>query len=221
MENKRKILITIGLIIVFIICFIIYIINNKANNKIDLNNFVLGESEENYIEEYNENEEIVNKVEEKITKIAVHIIGEVKKSGIIYLQEGARLIDAIEKAGGETDKADLTQVNLAYKLQDGEKILIPSKKEKIKEYIIAENGNNSSKEEEKGFNNLKGESKKVNINTATQSELDSLPGIGPSTAQKIINYRKENGKFKKIEELQEIKGIGDAKFKEIKDKITV
>ena len=69
--------------------------------------------------------------------------------------------------------------------------------------------------------NKKGEENKVNINTATQEELDSLPGIGPSIAQRIIEYRNENGKFNKIEDLQNVKGIGDAKYNDIKNNVTV
>lgn len=219
MENKKKILIAIVLIIILIIGLTIYVLKNKTNDELDMNIFITQEDDVNKIEP--ENVGSVDKEDNKETKIAVHITGEVKKTGIVYLEEGARLVDAIEKAGGETKNADLSQVNLAYKLQDGEKIYIPNKKEKINEYIISGNGNNAIKEEENSLNNLKGENKKVNLNTATKSELDSLPGIGPSTAQKIIDYREKNGKFNKVEDLKNIRGIGDAKFSEIKDRITV
>lgn len=219
MENKKKILIAIVLIIILIIGLIIYILNNKTNDELDMNSFMTKEDNVNKIQ--TENVESVDKAEEKVSEIAVHITGEVKKTGILYLPEGARLIDAIKKAGGDTKEADLSQVNLAYQLQDGEKIYIPNKKEKINEYITSGNGNNGIKEEENSSNNSKGENKKVNLNTATQSELDSLPGIGPSTAQKIIDYREENGKFNKVEDLQNVKGIGESKYSEIKDKVTV
>ena len=159
-----------------------------------------------------------NQVTEEVVEIAVHITGEVKKQGLIYLKEGSRVADAIEKAGGETKNADLSQINLAYVLQDGQKIYVPNKNEKISQYITGNSGNNGTEEN----NNINSkEDKKVNINTANQSELDSLPGIGPSIAQKIIDYREENGNFKTIEELQNVKGIGDAKYEEIKDRVTV
>lgn len=213
MDNKKKIIISIILIILMIILITIYIINTNEKEEIDLNIILLENSEE-------ENVEITNEIHEE-EKIAVHIIGEVKKEGIIYLEEGSRVADAIEKAGGETKEADLSKINLAYILQDGEKIYVPNKNDDITEYITKENGNNLISEGNNTSNNLKGENDKVNINTATLNELDSLPGIGPSTAQKIIDYREENGNFKTIEDLQNVKGIGDAKFEEIKDKIIV
>lgn len=210
MENKKKIIISIILILLFIILTIIYILNNSNNEEIDLNGVIIEESNNNIVEEQQENN--VEKTEE----IVIHITGEVKKEGVIYLPKESRVIDAIEKAGGETKEADLSQINLASILEDGQKIYIPNKKEKITEYITKNNGNTAIE-----TNNSKGENNKVNINTATQSELDTLPGIGPATAQKIIEYREKNGNFSKIEDLQEVKGIGDAKFLEIKDKITV
>lgn len=215
MADKKKIIISIILIALMIILITIYIINTNAQEEIDLNSIIF----ENNAQE--ENVEITNEICEEENKIAVHITGEVKKEGIIYLEKGSRVADAIKKAGGETKEADLSKINLAYILQDGEKIYVPNKNDDITEYITKENGNNLITEGNNTSNNLKGENEKVNINTATLNELDSLPGIGPTTAQKIIDYREENGNFKTIEDLQNVKGIGDVKFKEIKDKIIV
>lgn len=218
MENKKKILISIMLITIIIVGIIVYIINNKSNDELNLNSLIIENGTESSNKTIKEN---VDKAEEKVKEIVVHIIGEVKKSGVVSLEEGARLIDAIKKAGGETKNADLSQVNLAYKLKDGDKIYIPNKNEKITEYIVQGNGDNTVSVGEEPENNLKGENKKVNINTANQEELDTLPGIGETTAQKIIEYRETNGKFNKIEDLQNVKGIGESKYSEIKDKITV
>ena len=218
MENKKKIIISIAIIAILIILITIYIINTNEKEEIDLNIILLENDEEKKNEE---NIEITNEINEEENKIAVHIIGEVKKEGIIYLAKGSRVADAIKKAGGETKEADLSKINLAYLVKDGEKIYVPNKNDEIAEYITKENGNNLITEENNTSNNLKGENDKVNINTATLNELDSLPGIGPSTAQKIIDYREENGNFKTIEDLQNVKGIGDAKYEEIKDKIIV
>lgn len=218
MENKKKILISIMLITIIIVGIIVYIINNKSNDELNLNSLIVENGTESSNKTIKEN---VDKAEEIVTEIVVHIIGEVKKSGVVSLEEGARLIDAIKKAGGETKNADLSQVNLAYKLKDGDKIYIPNKNEKITEYIVQGNGDNIVSVGEEPENNLKGENKKVNINTANQEELDTLPGIGETTAQKIIEYRETNGKFNKIEDLQNVKGIGESKYSEIKDKITV
>lgn len=159
-------------------------------------------------------------------KIVIHITGAVQKTGILVLKEGARIADAIDAAGGNTESADLDEVNLAYILEDGQKIYIPKKEDKVKlekkVHITSGSGNNvivqtinTDTKSENGGN------RKVNINTALQSELENLPGIGPSTASKIIEYRKQNGNFNKIEDLQNVKGIGDAKFGKIKEQIVV
>lgn len=148
-------------------------------------------------------------------EIIVHIIGEVANEGIIKIKKDSRLVDVIEKAGGTTEEADLSKVNLAYQVKDGQKIYIPNINDKeIQEYITEEPGDSIIIE---GKENKS----KVNINTATQTELETLSGIGPSTAVKIINYRKENGEFKQIEDIKNIPGIGEAKFENIKEEICV
>ena len=120
------------------------------------------------------------------------------------MEENSRISDAIEKSGGLTEEADISKINLAYLLEDGMKIYIPS--------------HNDNKGEMKMETDTKS---KININSANQTELEKLPGIGSSTALKIINYRKENGKFNTIEDLKNIKGIGDSKFQKIKELIYV
>lgn len=174
-----------------------------------------------------EQEKEINQEDEMI---AIHITGEVKKTGIIYLKKGARIADAIEVAGGVTKNASLDKVNLAYTLEDGQKIYIPNKTDKIEEegYIISNSGENVLVEEGKSGTSLnnkntsvKGVKTKVNINSANQSELETLPGIGPSLAQRIIDYRQQNGKFQKIEDIQNVKGIGDAKYSNIKNYISI
>ena len=233
-SNKMKIILSIALIIVAGIGFVVYLIlNNSSDSELNLEDFLVNDSQENTTDgnvekvngmkdtnslNTNQNNAIT---QEAITKIAIHIIGQVQKPGLIYLNEGARIADAIEEAGGETKEADLSQVNLAYILQDGQKIYIPNKKEKITTYIIQDVGNNGVVEDNSNINLEKGENKKVNINTANQTELDELPGIGDSIAQRIIDYREQNGSFKSIEELKEVKGIGDAKFEEIREHVTV
>lgn len=228
-DSKKKLIIGVVLTACLVIGFIIYsVVEYREYNTNDLADILLGESindsDNDLIQKseskanLNTNEEDTNSiVEEEIPKIAIHIIGEVKNEGLIYLPEGSRVADAIQEAGGETKEADLSQVNLAYELQDGQKLYIPNKNEKIEVYIINENGNNGVESEELE----EGGKKKVNINTATQNELDELPGIGPAIAQRIIEYREENGNFQKIEDLQNVKGIGDAKYEEIKESVTV
>lgn len=141
-------------------------------------------------------------------KIKVHIAGSVINEGIVELEEGARIADAIKEAGGTTPDANMEEVNLAYKIQDGQKIYIPNTNDEEVEIIKEENTNKSKT----GL---------ININTATQTELELLTGIGPSTASKIIAYREQNGKFKTKEDLKEVPGIGESKYETIKEEITI
>ena len=216
-ENSKKIILSIILISIILILFIIYMLNTNSNDEISLESLTVdgNDVESNTIENLTIEEEVEGK------KIAIHIIGEVKKEGIVYLEKGSRIVDAIKEAGGATKEADLSQINLAYELQDGQKIYIPNKNEKISEYITRSSGNNVIIEGNNSSVQTEGKENKVNINTANLNELDSLPGIGPSLAKRIIEYREENGNFKSIEELQNVKGIGDAKYSDIKDNVTV
>lgn len=153
-------------------------------------------------------------------KIIVHITGEVKNTGILVLKEEARIADAIESAGGATEEADLNKINLAYTLKDGQKIYIPNKEDEENiAYITEGSGNNVSVEN--GDESEMKEKINININTASQAELEELPGIGEAIASRIIEYREENGTFNKIEDLLNVKGIGDAKFAEIKEYVVV
>ena len=173
----------------------------------------------NYVEElYNESTEEIQKSN---NTIVVHIIGEVKNKGVVILKEGDRIVDAIEAAGGETENADLNKLNLAYILQDGEKLYVPSiyEEDNEQEYITKESGENTII---KGDGNMEQEKgKMININTGDIEDLTTLPGIGESTAKKIITYREENGKFEKIEDIKNVPGIGNAKFENIKNQIIV
>ena len=159
-----------------------------------------------------------DEIEETVNEIIIHITGAVENEGIVKLEEGSRIADAIEIAGGLTSEADITSINLAYMLKDGQKIYIPKISDTEEEIagieepkidIIIDNG---------GYGNT---STKININTATISELVTLSGIGEGTAIKIIDYREKNGQFKSIEDIKNVSGIGDAKYESIKDYICV
>lgn len=225
-EKKKKIFICIAIIVIVALIYIVY--TNFYKNtfeEIDLNDAILDEGSnieenlDNSIVKEKENGDVIDNEDVEKDEIIIHIIGEVKKEGIVSLKEGDRVIDAIKKAGGETKNADLSQVNLAYILSDGQKIYIPSKNEKIDTFVISSNESDIG---ESGENNNGGSSDiKININTATESQLDTLPGVGPSTAMKIIEYRNTNGKFKKIEDIKEVKGIGEAKYEDLKKYITI
>ena len=218
----------ISLIIVITLLAIGYYIYCKNNNYEEFESDTKSESFTTYREEkeYTQ-QEIKNENKEEVqTKeiIIVHITGEVENWGVIELGKGARVIDAVNKAGGFTEEADTVKVNLAYELTDGVKIYIPSKNEEVEnsittqKYITTDSGDNVIVEEsdmEKTTNML------VNINEATQTELETLPGIGPSTALKIISYREANGEFSSIEDIKNVSGIGDNKFEKIRELICV
>lgn len=215
LNQKQKIILIIGIIIAAIIIGYYYINSTKEvyNNYTELGNIV----EEENIEE---NETKTNEIIEE--EIIVHVAGAVEKNGIVKLKPNARIVDAIEAAGGLADGADLTEVNLAYTVQDGQKIYIPSVEEKntkeIINKIITEGGGNvivgSIEENSKSTG-------KININKATAIELMNIPGVGEVTAAKIIEYRETQGTFKTIEDIKNVSGIGDAKFNAMKEYITV
>lgn len=222
LDLKQKIIGGIA-VVILVIGITTFFLLQQEENSIDFDQLVEVNEQENKEENTNENQESQEKMaKEKKIKITVHITGEINKKGILVLEEGARIADAIKAAGGETKQADLDEVNLAYELQDGQKIYIPNKKDKKineeKTYITSESGNNVIKEQN---SSTKGANKKVNINNANQSELETLPGIGASIASRIIEYRQQNGKFQKIEDLQNVKGIGDSKYTNIKEYVTV
>lgn len=146
--------------------------------------------------------------EKENSEVFVHISGAVKNPGIIKLDSSKRVVDALERAGGPTDEADLDRINLAAKLHDEEKIYIP----KIGEM----NNNEISSLLSSGESNSTG---KININTADSTELQKIPGVGAKTAEKIINYRSQNS-FSSIDDIKNVDGIGDKKFESMKDYIS-
>lgn len=173
-------------------------------------------------------------------KIYVYITGEVNVPGVVILNEGSRIVDAINSAGGTTAKANISKVNLVYVLEDGMKVNIPNdsdlKNNPNFEYITLNSGDGGrddynsvdSSSDSEGTSSSSSSSSKnekkysvVNINTATQTELETLPGIGPSIALNIINYRKENGKFSSIDDIKQVSGIGDSKFEKLKKYIMI
>lgn len=218
---KKNILICI-IAIITIISGIYFMIEQKTSqNNIVIENTNLEENDDEIIETKKDNKLEDDTIEEN--KIYVYVTGEVKNNGIVILNNGARISDAIEAAGGLTENADISEINMVYELQDGIKLSIPNKQQ-IEEnekfnYIITNSNDNQNEEtiikDTSENNNL------ININNATQTELETLPGIGPSLALNIINYRKENGRFSSIDEIKNVKGIGDSKYENIKRYICI
>lgn len=147
--------------------------------------------------------------------ITVIVTGAVEKPGEVQLDGNAMLAAALQKAGVQSD-ADLSKLNLTRALRDGDKIAVPARTSSARATEIpARNATPVSGEP------TPARSTKLNLNTASLQELDELPGIGPTLAQRILDYRAQQGSYKSIEELKEVKGIGDTLFDEIKEQITV
>ncbi len=211
-SKKQKIILGIIIaIIVGFVCYYVYAREEVNTSSIDL---------ENNIDKQEKTEE---KEQFSDDRIVVHISGAVNKEGVVELKVDSRISDAIDKAEGVREDASIEDINLAYKLEDGMKIYIPTRQEKEDKkeetYVTTQSGVTTVQEERREETN--NQNTKVNINTATQTQLETLPGIGPSTAIKILEYRKEKGKFKKIEDLKEVSGIGEAKFNKVKELISI
>ena len=139
--------------------------------------------------------------------VTVHVVGAVNRPGVYKVADGARLFEVVYAAGGFAATADQAGVNLAAVVADGEQVYVPARGE-----VAPTAGAPTAGGVRSG---------KVNINRATETELESLPGIGPSTANAIITYRKEHGSFGSIEDLLRVTGIGDAKLDAIRELISL
>ena len=136
-------------------------------------------------------------------KVVVHVVGQVYKPGLYSLSEGSRVDDAIKRAGGPKPKAALALVNLAAPVADGQQVVVPSTREAAQALA--------------GGPVAGGVGGRVHLNSATLDQLDELPGVGPVTAQKILDYRSEHGAFGSVEELDAVPGIGPATLDELRD----
>lgn len=194
--NKNKI---------YIICFIIVIISV-------ISIFIQKKDRENTMK-VNSKE-----INQKDGKIAVYITGAVKNPGVYYLDENSRLNNLLDICGGVLENADINNLNLSKKLVDSDKITVTLKQENTGS-SSDNTGENTSDEEGNETSDDK-QTEKININTASQSQLMELPGVGESTAKKIIEYRKTT-KFVEIEDVMNVSGIGDSKFSSMKDSICV
>lgn len=218
--NIRKLdkdYIVIGIIIIAVIIFIVLNIGKVTEfNKGEKENTTINTSIEESKNDIEEKEIKENKEEpkEKGTGIFVHIDGWIQNPGVYEIKENDRVNTIIEKAGGLKEGASIKSINLAARLSDGDKIYIPNREEEKQIETTEVKGNNT------GTVKITKNSK-ININKASISELKQITGIGESTANKIIDYRENVGKFKKIEDIKEVKGIGDSKYESIKDKITI
>lgn len=171
------------------------------------------------------------KEEDKQTEIYVHICGAVVNPGVYVLEAGSRIFEGIEAAGGFREDACEDYVNQAKPLQDGQRLVIPTVEEMetakengiYQDLWIADTADADGLEKVNKENSTAsaGAGGLININTATESELSGINGIGPSKAAAVVAYRQENGSFASIEEIMKVSGIGEGTYEKIKDKISV
>ena len=222
----------IGVIVIAVIIFMIINLGkikefeNKDNDK--MTNVESSINTDNDKSEENKEQKDDNSKEQIVNGggIFVHIDGYINNPGVYEIKENDRIKTLIDKAGGFKEGYSIKNINLAAKLSDGDKIYIPS----VSEEKVSENNNNNNINSSGKGQNVKTDrnnvsvmknNSKININTANISELKQITGIGESTANKIIDYRENVGKFKKIEDIKEVKGIGDVKYESLKNKITI
>jgi competence protein ComEA len=136
--------------------------------------------------------------------LVVHVVGAVRRAGLFRLRDGSRVADALARAGGPTRHADLAAVNLAAPLVDGEQVVVPRR---------GPPGSAASA-------GAPGAEAKVSLGSATIEQLDELPGVGPVTAQKIVDWRATHGPFRSVDDLDDVPGIGPARIEQLRDLVT-
>jgi competence protein ComEA len=139
-------------------------------------------------------------------RVVVDVVGEVRRPGLYRLADGSRIADAVARAGGATRKAELAQVNLAAPLADGEQVVVPRRGSAAAAAPAAAGGGDAA-----------APSAPIQLSTATLEQLDSLPGVGPATAQKILDYRTKHGAFSSVDELDAVPGIGPSRMDQLRD----
>jgi competence protein ComEA len=163
--------------------------------------------------------------------LVVQAAGAVAKPGVYELRAGARVDDLVEAAGGLTERADADRVNLAAPVSDGERVWLPSQGEEHAPDVVAGGGGgtgagagtstSAGSGSSSGTTGSPSPGSPIDLNAATAEELDVLPGVGPATATAIVAYREEHGRFGSVEELLEVRGIGDAKLEQLRPLVRV
>lgn len=149
------------------------------------------------------------------SELVVHVAGKVRQPGIVSLPAGSRVIDALQEAGGPRRNVDLSSLNLARSLADGEQIVVGV------DGAVPPSSPSATGGDESSPGGSGASAGPVNLNTATSEQLEELPGVGPVTAASIIDWRTEHGQFSSVEELLEVSGIGDATLADLRDLVTV
>jgi competence protein ComEA len=243
---RKGVAIAAVILIALVLGGIGYIIKNKGGEVIGSNETSQGEYTNHQaattVDKPESQEKLSSGTVKEAEQIKVYVVGCVKNSGVVTLEKGQIIEDAINAAGGATKEADLENINLAYELNENTMLKIYSKKETQTAQINSQgqSGNGNGKISDKSLAGVKiikdsggavvnnntetaatEKSGKININTASAAELDKLPGVGEKTASDIIAYREKSGGFKKIEDFMNVPRIGESRFNQVKEQITV
>ena len=144
------------------------------------------------------------------TRVVVDVVGAVRRPGLYRLRDGARIADAVRRAGGATRRADVASINLAAPLVDGMQVVVPA-------HVTSAPG---SLPASVGVTGVGTSAVRVSLSSATPEKLDSLPGVGPVTAQRIVDWRTANGPFRSVDALDDVPVIGPAKIEQLRDLVT-
>lgn len=202
-KQYKFLLIAVGLLVIVIFLFI----GKSPREKLDIHTSDFSAYLEESGQKEDEDEDQKNSAD---IKIIVDLKGEIINPGIYEANDGERVQDLITKAGGFSKNADKLKVNLAQKVKDEMVIYVPKIGEEINVSLFDEAVSTT--------NNSEG---KVNINSANKDQLQTIPGIGPSKADAIIEYREQKGEFKKIEDIKNVTGIGEKTYEKLKDSISI
>lgn len=199
--------------IVLLILLYLFLQQDSSNEEESLSITTIPQLEQS--EQNNSEAETAKDEEQSVKKVMVDVKGAVQYPGVYELTTDQRIVDAIKAAGGYTDKAQNQSINHAQKLQDEMAIYIPEIGEE------AENLQHSGQVMAGGAPATSSSTDVVDLNSADETALTTIPGIGPSKAQAILAYREENGPFQTIEDIKNVSGIGDKTFEKLKDHISV
>lgn len=152
--------------------------------------------------------------------LVVHVVGAVRRPGLYRLREGARVADAVSRAGGATGRAELAALNLAAPLVDGIQVLVPRRVTASQALGVTGGDPSAAAPAGTGAGGTVGLGRKLSLSSATADQLDELPGVGPITAQKILDYRAEYGPFRSVDDLDAVPGIGPTRIEQLRDLVT-
>lgn len=211
-EKKQKILRAVIIVVLILAALFLFLFRTGNGNEKEQDIIKSSETET----ESSTLQDIPNDIPTDV--IIVDVAGEVQNPSVIELPVESRINDAINAAGGLTNQADISQINRAAVLSDGEKIFIPTRPDPTVSPTVPPGGGSINNNATPGGN---GDNTLININYASSAELQEVPGIGPVTSEKIIQYRTDHGLFRKLDDIKKVSGIGDKTYAKMKPFICI